>query len=67
MVATHPSYVPALTRTAGKELHAQVQQVSVSERCHIGRDVAGQGRPPQDIGGLDRHQVRSRQRIAGQQ
>ena len=58
---------PRSARLVGKELHAQVQQVGVRERCHVGRDVAGQCRPPQDIGGLDRHQVRSRQRIARQQ
>jgi hypothetical protein len=45
----------------------QVKQVSVRQRCHIGRDIADQGRPPQDIRDLDRHQVRSRQRIARQQ
>ena len=54
---------PRSARLVGKELHAQVQQVGVRERGHVSRDVAGQGRPPQDVRDPDRHQVRSRQRI----
>ena len=58
---------PPSAGLVGKELHAQVQQVGVRERGHVSRDVAGQGRPPQDVRDLDRHQVRSRQRFARQQ
>jgi hypothetical protein len=55
--------LPQLPATLGEgrirpQLDAQIEDVAMSKRCRVGRDVAGQGGATQDVGRFDGHQVR---------
>ena len=58
---------PGNERAVGKEFHSQVEQVGMCHRRDISGDLARYGSPAEDVGYLDRHQVRGTKRLSGEQ
>lgn len=58
---------PGGERAVGEEFHPHVEEIGMGHRRDIGGNLAGGGGPAQNVGRLDRHQMRGTERLVGEQ